>query len=268
MAPGLPRIKSRDSARDGLNIGRDSGRNSSLNSSALIRCLIDRAIVNAADVAQMAAETDVKQSFAEELGLWLDWTDAIALSAALGTGAALQAPGIQLGTPSPATTVIAEFKRVRADLAQAIRADVGFETEAPDQSAADFSPYRRSYRAHQQAMETRIGVLRAQVRAVLSGLSAELKRIAALDAVLDKALAAKERHLLSTVPSLLEKHFKRLGAGGGATPEACLGPSQSPVWLAVFFGDMQAALLAELDFRLHAVDGMVDAMPTLPTRQS
>ena len=252
MAPGLPRI--------------------GFNSSALMRCLTGRAIVNAADMAQMtatpakAAATDAKQSFAEKLGLWLDWTDAIALSAALQTSTAVQPQRMQLGTPHTTAAVIAEVHRVRGDLTRSIRADAGLHAVALPGSASDFSPYRRSYRVQQQAMETRIGPLRRQVRALLSGLSADLNRLAALDTVLDKALAAKERHLLSTVPSLLEKHFKRLSAqwsrSGAETS------TSAPGWLALFCGDMQAVLLAELDFRLHAVDGMVDAIPNPSTRPS
>ena len=231
---------------------------------------MDRAIVNAADLAQMAAETDAKQSFAEQLGLWLDWTGAIALSAVLNGHEFAQPLASQtdqlgeLGTPQPAVALMAELKRVRHDLAQAIKtADAADADALHADNAADFLPYRRSYRAHQQAMETRIGVLRAQARVVLSGLSADLKRIAALDAVLDKALAAKERHVLSTLPSLLEKHFKRLGANGAQGAQR----APAPAWLAVFCSDMQATLLAELDLRVHAVEGMVEAMPNLSTRQ-
>lgn len=251
MAPGLPRF--------------------GLNSSTLMRCLTNRAIVTAADMAQMAAQaaqaadTDAKHSVAEKLGLWLDWTDAIALSAALHTNTARQPQRLPLGTAHATTPVIAALHRVRAELAQAIKADTPADTVDDTQadgarhdSVLDFSPYRRSYRAHQQAMQTRIGVLRNQVRAALSGLSVDLNRVAALDAVLDKALAAKERHLLSTLPSLLEKHFKRLGAS----------PAHAAGWQAVFCADMQAALLAELDFRLHAVEGMVEAIPYPSTRPS
>ena len=255
MAPGLPRLNTKHSPKDNSNISS----NNSLNRSTLIGCLIDRAIVNTADVAQIAADTDVKQSFAGQLSLWLDWTDAIALSAALNANGAM--PDRPFGKPHSAIALIAELQRARGDLAQSIRAD-DLPDGASDHGALDFSPYRRIHRAHQQAMETRIGALRMQARAVLSGLSVALHRLAALDAVLHHALAAKERHVLATLPGLMEKHFNRLRTAHAANP------AQSPDWLAVFCGDRQAALLAELDFRLHAVEGMVDALPNSSTRPS
>ena len=235
--------------------------NSSLNSSALIRCLLDRAIVNAADVAQLSADAGSQLSFAEQLGLWLNWTDAIALSAALGANRVTTAPANPSDAQQPTAALTAALQRVRGDLAQAIRSGRSAEGAAhdSDHSTADCASHRRNYRAHQQAMETHIAALRTHVRAVLSGLSLDLNRLAALDAVLDKALAARERHVLSTLPSLLERHFNRLRAGLGVPGETSVSPSAG--WHAVFCSDMQAALLAELDLRLHAVEGLIEAIP-------
>ena len=63
-------------------------------------------------------------------------------------------------------------------------------------------------------MAAAVGPLRASARAVLSGRSAALRQLAALDAVLDQALAAREASLLATVPVLLGKRFVQLDAGG------------------------------------------------------
>lgn len=202
MAPALPRT--------------------GFNSSGLVRLLAALAV---ADVA------GPKQNFADRLGLWLDWTDAIALSTALQAGPAAPSPGAKpaaappVPTPTPTSGITEEFTRVRADLAKLISTDAVFRADQPGSSVPppvpgahaagglDFAPYRRSHRAHQRAMEARIGPLRSQVRAALSRRSPALGRLAALDAVLDQALAARERHLLSTVPTLLEARFRRLDKG-------------------------------------------------------
>ena len=215
---------------------------SSFNSSSLVRVLSNLAVSGraSADVAEPSA---ARQTLAERLGPWLAWTDAIALSAVLEGGSALNPAGAKPGRPAPATAAIAELARVRAELARAISADPLF---APDHagSTASFAPCRHQYVTHQRAMEARIGLLRAKVRAVLTGHSPNLRRLAALDAVLEQALSARERTLLSTVPQGLEKHFERSRHGGP-----------------VFDGkDIQGVLLAELETRLQPVEGMIDAL--------
>jgi len=243
MAPALPR--------------------SSFNSSSFIRCLAD---------LHIAAVPGSKQGFAERLSQWLVWTDAIALSTALaaGTGARLLD-----GRPGAATATAAlreELARVRDALADAITSDellaaaptVSVSPLAappslqPSQppaapaagagSAIDFAAYRRSYIAHQRAMDAAIAELRTQVRAALSRLSPELSRLAALDGVLDDALLARERHLLASVPGLLEQHA------------AQLGEPPSPAWQTACGQHLQRVLLAELDLRLQPVVGMIETI--------
>lgn len=206
-----------------------------------------------------------KQSLAERLGLWLDWADAISLSAALAGPLAAE-PGTQ--PPSQAAGIARRFGRVRAELAESILAERMFtarpetarlassgpgesgEASAPAEEAEhDFAPYRRCYAAYQRAMEAAIAPLRGQVRTSLQRASPELSRLAALDAVLDAALAARERSLLAGVPGLLEKHFKRLRA---TRPEALAGMGR----------EIQAVLLAELELRLLPVEGLIDALET------
>jgi hypothetical protein len=244
------------------------------NSSRLVRLLADCA---RAQGSAPAVGADATPTFAERLSPWLDWTDAIALSAALSRGAAAAAQP-HPGGASGAGSVIDVVTRVRADLAGSIGADTLFSADAQGKAAqlpaagvADFSPYRRCCQVHQRAMEARIGPLRAQVRSALSALSPALGRVAALDAALDQALAARERHLLAKVPALLEQRFRRLGSrgrtghgddaatAGGQGLEPSRSGQQPAVWLADFGRDMQAVLLAELDLRLQPVEGMVDA---------
>lgn len=254
MAPGLPRT--------------------SFNSSRLLQVLAERAIVRA---AERVGGADSKHSFAEGLGQWLDWTDAIALSSALNSSAApklpQQAAAALLATAAATAAAIDEVARVRSSLTRAISADAeptdppgtrrqAASASAPDDGVVDFSSHRRRHAAHQREMEAAIAPLRSQLRAAVSGLSPALHRLAALDAVFDRALAARERHLLASLATLLERHFNRLRQPQAETP------GLAPHWLAVFCSDMQSLLLAELDLRMNPIEGLLAAIPNPPPRPS
>lgn len=245
MAQGLPRTR--------------------FNTSRLVRALAALAV---ADVA------DSKQSFADRLGQWLGFNDALALFSALNAGAAA---GGESAAVAPGS-VAQDYARVRTTLAEAIAADgvfrpgkarIALPTPLPNASleeAADFAPYHRYYLAHQRDMNASIGPLRANVRAGLARRSAALRRLATLDAVMDQALAARERALLATVPGLLAKRFEHLFR----MHQAALAETQAADdaqrwmqpggWLAVFCRDMQAVLLAELELRLQPVAGLIAAL--------
>lgn len=245
MAQGLPRTR--------------------FNSSRLVRVLAELAL---ADVPES------KQSFAERLGQWLDFGDALTLYSALNADAS----AIR-SAPSPASAAAREeFVRVRSALADSISTDavprpgkarVEFPVPAPQASleeAADFAPYRRYYLAHQRDMNAAIGPLRATVRAALAGHSATLERLAALDGVLDQALAARERSQLATVSVLLGRRFEHLLEAHRAAldevhqeddPQRWMAPGG---WLAGFCAEMQTVLLAELELRLQPVAGLLAAL--------
>lgn len=239
------------------------------NGSGLVRVLTDLAV---ADVPES------KQCFAARLGQWLDLTDALSLFSALNadTGAARDAVP---PAPSPESAAVREaFDRVRGALlasvnaagaAGSVKARIEWPAPAvpmPEDSAAGFAPYRRYYLAHQRDMNAGIGPLRATVRAALSRQSSALKRLAVLDAVMDKAFAARERDLLATVPELLARRFEDLhrvhrAAVSEAQTEDGPDTSMRPDgWLAVFRAEMQAVLTAELDFRLQPVAGLIAAL--------
>ena len=266
------------------------------NSAGLVRILAELAV---ADVA------DPKQTFAERLGEWLDFKDALALYSALNSAAA--------GAPSraaPAAALRGQLVQVRGELAAAVAAagttqpggtNLALPTPLPNaapESAADFAPFHRYYLAHQRAMAAAVSPLRASARAALAGRSAALRQLAALDAVFDQALAAREASLLATVPVLLGKRFAHLyaahrrereaaapdvagqaapdaagqaaTAGAAATGEGAPGagaPPDDPArwmqpggWLVRFCAEMQRVLLAELDLRLMPVAGLVAAL--------
>ena len=266
------------------------------NSAGLVRMLAELAV---ADVA------DPKQTFAERLGEWLDFKDALALYSALNSAAT--------GAPSraaPAAALRGQLVQVRGELAAAVAAagttqpggtNLALPTPLPNaapESAADFAPFHRYYLAHQRAMAAAVSPLRASARTALAGQSAALRQLAALDAVLDQALAAREASLLATVPVLLGKRFAQLyaahrrereaaapdvagqaapdaagqaaTAGAAATGEGTPGagaPPDDPArwmqpggWLVRFCAEMQRVLLAELDLRLMPVAGLVAAL--------
>jgi len=241
----------------------------SFNSSRLVRLLADFAVTEVAEA---------KQSFAERLGQWLDFTDAMELYSALNENAPAQAQ------PSASPAIDEEFARLRHALAESITTDgvlttgnvrIKLPTPAAHlavESAADFSPYHRYYLAHQRDMAAGIGPLRAKARAALAAHSPALGRLAALDAVMDQAMATRERNLLSMVPLLLAKRFEHLykahQAARGETPVAD-DPAQwmqPGGWLAAYCRDMQAVLLAELDLRLEPVAGLIEALGNDATR--
>lgn len=232
MATGLPRA-----ARHGAS---------------LVRALADLADARLAEPGL---------TFGERLGHWLAWTDAISLSTALsaaptgGSAASLTPPTARPGTQSPARTVAQEIVRVRTKLALSITTDALLAMPKPgaaERGAADFTPYRRGYLAHQAAMDAAIPPLRALVRATMARRSPALGQLAALDGVMDQALAERERQALAGVPGLLARRFKHLQQ-----------THSDP--LAAYHQDMQSVLLAELTLRLEPVDGLMAALAEADT---
>ncbi|WP_251865353.1 DUF3348 domain-containing protein [Achromobacter sp. Marseille-Q4962] len=213
----------------------------------------------------------------DRLSQWLGWTDAIALSAVLGGNS----PAVPLGTKTFGEPEERDCARTRADLAKAIIEDSAFapppkprpgQPRAPARPArpadadAEYAYYRQRYHFLQRTMETAIGNLRSRLRGILAAQSAGMTRLAVLDAIMDRALAARERSLLTAVPGLLEPHFERLRQAAQAEAQQAAAdagePARAPdaAWLDVFRKDMQSVLLAELDIRLQPVEGLLAAL--------
>lgn len=229
-----------------------------LNHSSLVRAL---------DGLAVAEVSESKQSFAERLGQWLGFNEALSLYSVLNPGGAeLAKSGSKAVEPS---AIREEFRRVRDNLADALSAAPPAPGKGDAGPTPDFAPYHRHYIARQRQMSTDIGLLRASARTALARRSPALKKLAALDAVMDQALAARERNLLATVPAFLNRRFEHLYAAHknalaatdhnaeADTPALWMQPGG---WLATYCGEMQAVLLAELELRLQPVAGLIAAL--------
>lgn len=219
------------------------------------------------------AQVDVpepRQSLSDRLSQWLGWTDAIALSSAL-TGAP---PAVPAGARTFGSAEEAECARVRTSLVNTISGDSAFVTAtrrgsahvaapAAPPAAVDYALFRQRYQAMQQSMETGVGNLRGRLRALLAARTPAMGRLAVLDAVMERALAERERGLLASLPVLLAGHFERLrDAGQQAEAAEPPVPGAPGAWLDVFRKDMRSVLLAELDVRLQPVEGLLAALRT------
>lgn len=216
-----------------------------------------------------------RQPLSDRLSEWLGWTDAIALSTALSGNPPAVAPGARAIGRAEEN----ECARVRAALAKAIAGDKTFAAARrrgpahasadgfPMDAAADYAVFRQRYLSLQQTMETDIGNLRARLRGMLAARSPGMTRLAMVDAVMERALSARERSLLSSVPAMLGARFERLRQSQEETRAAAQTSGEAAAatpgaWLDVFRKDMQSVLLAELDIRFQPVEGLLAALRT------
>lgn len=208
------------------------------------------------DLLTRLIELDVRpsrQGFADRLGQWLGWTDAIALSGALGGGAAAK----EASGPATAAVEEAQCARVRSASAAAIAEDA--RAAALDPTPADFTPYRRRYIARQQAMVSSIEALRGRLRETLAARSPTMARLAEIDTVMAQVLDPQAHRLLATVPGLLEKHFRRLRKANQPSDDKT-DTQPDTAWLDAFCKDMHSVWLAELELRLQPVEGLLEAL--------
>jgi hypothetical protein len=237
-------------------------------SSKLIRCLAELANVDAADPGD---------AFAEKLALWIHFTDAITLSAVHNDSIASLAKTKSEAHIDESDVAGVEFDRIQATLVNAIMKSCSPNSgkthiklpapthELPVDLAAAYAPYRRFYEAHQRDMEMSIQPLRVNVRAAVAKTSPRLKKLAELDAALEKILRDRESKLLSKVPVLLKKRFEQLFKQHQQklvdTQQADnpAGWTQAGGWLARFCNDMQMLLLAEVELRLQTTMGLIEA---------
>lgn len=242
-------------------------------SSKLIRCLADLTIVDAVEPGA---------AFAEKLGLWIHFTDAITLSAVHNDGIAshsmMKSEAQSVAGAAAGTAAEHEFNRIQASLTNSIlkscspgvsKSHIRLpipNLELPLDIGTAYTPYRRFYDAHQHDMELTIQPLRVNVRLAVANASPTLTKLADLDAALEKILRDRERQLLSKVPVLLKKRFEYLFKAHQqvmADTQQADNPASWPKaggWLNRFCDELQMVLLAELDLRLQPTVGLIEAM--------
>jgi hypothetical protein len=214
------------------------------------------------------AGLDVRESpqgFANRLGQWLRWTDAMPLFTALQ-----QPPAATPAAPrDPAKAALqvqslgATAERLRAALARAIVDEVAVATADyrnpppplpgdPKEATPGFAAYRRCVLARQAAMATGIAPLRGRLRMALSARSPTLARLATIDTVMEQVVAAQEHPLLAGLSKLLEKRLRQLRDDADAQDD----------WIAQFQQETQGLLLAELDLRWQPIEGLLKTLRT------
>jgi hypothetical protein len=200
--------------------------------------------------------------FAERLSLWVSAFDAIGLQAAQRA-----IEGIRTAAPRAAGESRAmrshelqeDLQRARGALSKAIAQPL----EMPE---TGYAAYRQRHLELQRQMELVIAPLRDHVRQALARVSPGLRKLAALDAVLEQLLAPREQSLLPRVAALLQRRFDQLQRehrrelqAGGLEDDPALWHRPGG-WLERFEQDWREALRAEVDLRLEPVAGLVEAL--------
>ncbi len=191
-----------------------------------------------------------------QLGQSLSWRDAIALSQALGLPLSL--PPEAAPAEAPKLPWPAELERVCRSLQAGFQDSSSLRTATPsDASLAEAAaPFRLHHANQQRAMAQRLASLREGVRKALTARTPELARLAALDAVLEQALAEPERQKLAVLPSMLVRRVALLRA---AEPDGdAVWPFKG--WRQSLWAELQQVLQAELDLRLQPLLGLLEAL--------
>lgn len=207
-------------------------------------------------------QTDQKVShakFGERLGKLVDLSDSFALSDALYYISKID---IEQGDIRPENVIehaLAQRLALIQTIAKSFLPDskMRFKFPRPAEGTApeelrNFGPYRRFYLVQQREIDDQVQSLRTYLRNSLSKMNTSLSQLAALDKAMDDTLLAQTGKLMSAIPSLIEKRFKDT-----------LDQShniESLEWVDQFSRELQALLLAELEFRLLPVIGMVEAV--------
>jgi len=201
---------------------------------------------------------EARDAFAQGLGRWTGWTDAIALSAALdGPVADVAAQGDDDAHDEGEGGDRGDAERVRAMLTDTIIRDVRAAGRSPLGVDLGYGPFRQCHLARQQAMGSAISALRARVRRRLLAEAPAMARLVAVDAALEQVVGAQERRLLAVVPALLERHYRRLREAS----EADIGTGPAVDVVDRFRHDLGEVLLAELALRFEPVLGLLEAVP-------
>lgn len=237
----------------------------SFHSSRLVRVLADLSALKAMPPGH---------ALAEQLALWVNYTDAITLCAVhnaqpAGLAALATLPGQAVAQDaSDAKDVCAAFESLQSDLERAITRsklpplDVhALSNGTAREISAAYEPFRRYYQTQQRDMQLAIALLRNKVREALACSTAALRQLAALDAALEGILRERESRLLASVPQLLMRRFVEMVQKAPKLPHLPAPQAlQAAAAQARFGTEMQTVLLAELELRLQTTRGLVEAL--------
>jgi hypothetical protein len=240
-----------------------------LNGSRLVRFLSDLEI----------ADVQVSHKhFTERLAQLIDLSDSVALSAAHDKLALMRRDAGPAASPAVSSeAVIAEFIRVRTAAVQFIVSTFTpgegvswlslpiITSETPELERASYERYQLFYVNHQREIIFKLNKLRADTRSTVSTHSARLAQLVALDTALEATLNVHTQKLFAGVPRLLGKRFDALYQQHQQTmtdqetddPQMWGEPGG---WLEQFNREMQGLLLAELEVRLQAILGLIEAL--------
>ena len=223
---------------------------------------------------------------------WMDWRDAIALSAALQDASGTRPGPTARDAPTDADTrpakalaphgpaaahphgheprgsgsAVGALERQLDELHEALARAIDDVVQPPRPTVPrragrtepaldpdpDVASWRSRYIELQQTMQAATQALRARLRAELAAGSASSRRLAALDATWSEVLTPREQMLLNAMPGLLQLHFER------TCPDREGRPSAEAV--RSFRADLRALLHAELELRLQPLLGLMEAL--------
>lgn len=172
---------------------------------------------------------------------WLGALDTVRLQSALQAVSALP-DGPVRAAPNAASLASA------TEALQSLQAQLTERLQQAHPLASDeqgFAPYRRRHQELQRAMASAIAPARAHLRQALARQPGRLRRLAALDAVLEPQLEGALQQTLARAIAHLQARHQRCPTS--------------------FLHDWRAALLAELDLRLQPLHGLLDAWHQAPS---
>ncbi len=197
----------------------------------------------------------------ERLGQWLNVNEAIGLHT-VRVGLASAAVPASLAAPDAAALhgrLQAELQRVRAVLAQSIRARDATHAPAPNDLDTEFALFHQHLIDQQRRMELSVDALRAHVREQLARSTPAHAQLAALDAQMEQLFGGREQRLLGQLAVWVRSRYQALRREHAASPTDA-GAPHSAHWLADFAAEFEQLLLAELDLRLQPVTGLIESL--------
>jgi DNA anti-recombination protein RmuC len=145
-----------------------------------------------------------------------------------------------------------ELERIQAQLASSFNdTELASESDSISDGAPLTElliPYLQHFAQQQRLIESRTSALRARLRENLARASDELARLAQLDAYIERAMVAPQSRALTGLSALLETRAQKHHA---ADPLR---------WRPRLWSDLQRLLRAELDHKLQAVLGLIEAL--------